>query len=277
MPAQAFEFDGPHGYRLSGKLELPDGQPQGWAIFAHCFTCGKDSLAASRLARALAARSIGVLHFDFAGLGNSGGSFSDATFAADVEDLVAAGNAMAGDGKSPTILVGHSVGGAAVLMAAGEMPGIRGVATLGAPFDTKHVLHQFDPESLQTIETQGQAEVSLAGRLFVVRKSFIEDLARHDLASRIAQLRIPLLVLHSPLDATVGIENAARIFTVAEHPKSFISLDNADHLLTRRVDADYAAAMISTWAGRYLVSEPGMTAVPHRAKALVSLNLFLHS
>jgi putative redox protein len=256
MTAQAFEFDGPRGYRLAGRLELPDGKPQGWAILAHCFTCGKDSLAATRLARALAARGIGVLRFDFAGLGNSGGSFADTTFAADVDDLVAAGNAMAGEGKPPSILVGHSLGGAAVLMAAGEMPGIRAVATLGAPFDTSHVLHQFDPQSLETIETQGQAEVSLAGRPFVVRKSFIEDLARHDLASRIAQLRIPLLVLHAPLDATVGIENAARIFTVAKHPKSFISLDNADHLLTRRVDADYAAAMISTWASRYLVSEP---------------------
>ena len=256
MTAQSFEFDGPRGYRLAGRLELPDGEPHGWAILAHCFTCGKDSLAATRLARALAARGIGVLRFDFAGLGNSGGSFADTTFAADVADLVAAGNAMAKDGKPPSILVGHSLGGAAVLMAAGEMTGIRAVATLGAPFDASHVLHQFDPQSLQTIEAQGQAEVLLAGRPFVVRKSFVEDLARHDLASRIAQLRIPLLVLHSPMDATVGIENAARIFTVAKHPKSFISLDNADHLLTRRADADYAAAMISTWASRYLASLP---------------------
>jgi len=255
MTAQSFEFDGPRGYRLAGKLELPEGPARGWAILAHCFTCGKDSLAASRVARALAAHGIGVLRFDFAGLGHSGGDFADTTFAADVDDLVAAGNAMAEDGKSPSILVGHSLGGAAVLMAAGEMPGIRAVATLGAPFDTSHVLHQFDARSLQTIETQGEAQVLLAGRPFVVRKSFVDDLARHNLASRISQLRIPLLVLHSPLDATVGIENAARIFAVAKHPKSFISLDNADHLLTRRVDADYAAAMIATWASRYLVSE----------------------
>jgi len=256
MTAQIFEFDGPRDYRLAGKLEVPAGQPQGWAILAHCFTCGKDSLASTRLARAMAARGIGVLRFDFAGLGNSGGSFADATFAADVEDLVAAGNAMARDGKPPSILVGHSLGGAAVLMAAGGMPGIRAVATLGAPFDTTHVLHQFDPQSLRAIQRLGEAEVSLAGRPFMVRKRFIEDLARHDLGSRIAQLRIPLLVLHSPLDATVGIENAARIFASAKHPKSFISLDNADHLLTRRADADYAAAMISTWASRYLDVEP---------------------
>jgi len=253
MTAHGFEFDGPRGYRLAGKLELPSGQPQGWAIFAHCFTCGKDSLAASRLARALGAHGIGVLRFDFAGLGNSGGNFADATFAADVDDLIAAGKAMALDGKPPSILVGHSLGGAAALMAANRVPGIRAVATVGAPFDTRHVLHQFDPQSLQTIETDGEAEVSLAGRPFVVRKSFIDDLSRHDVASRIAQLRIPLLVLHSPVDATVGIENAGKIFTAAKHPKSFISLDGADHLLTRRADADYAAAMISAWARRYLV------------------------
>jgi putative redox protein len=139
-------------------------------------------------------------------------------------------------------------------MAAGQMSGIRAAATLAAPFDTRHVLHQFAPQSLQTIETQGEAEVLLGGRAFVVRKSFVDDLACHNLESRIAGLRIPLLVLHSPLDSTVGIENAARIFAAAKHPKSFISLDDADHLLTRRADADYAAAMISTWASRYLIS-----------------------
>jgi len=265
MSVQTFEFDGPRGYRLSGKLDLPDNNtahgtatrtaPLGWAILAHCFTCGKDSLAATRVARALASRGIGVLRFDFAGLGSSGGRFADATFAADVDDLVAAGSAMAREGRPVSILIGHSLGGAAVLMAASEMQGIRAVATIGAPFDVTHVLHQFDQGSLQTIEAQGEAEVLLAGRLFVVRKSFVEDLARHDLASRIAQLRVPLLVMHSPLDATVGIENAGRIFAVAKHPKSFISLDGADHLLTSRADADYAAAMISTWASRFLAEK----------------------
>lgn len=252
MTSQAFEFDGPRGYRLAGRLELPDGSPRGWAILAHCFTCGRDSLAATRLARALASRGVGVLRFDFAGLGTSGGSFADTTFAADVGDLVAAGEAMARDGKPASILIGHSLGGAAVLMAAGEMSEVRAVATLGAPSEISHILHQFDPASLQIIQAQGQAEVLLGGRPFVVRKSFVDDLAQHDLVSRIAQLRIPLLVLHSPLDETVGIDNAARIFSAAKHPKSFISMDNADHLLTRRADADYAAAMISTWVDRYL-------------------------
>lgn len=252
MSTQAFEFDGPHGYRLSGKLDVPDGEAVGWAILAHCFTCGKDSLAATRVSRALAARGIGVLRFDFAGLGASGGSFSNTTFAADVDDLIAASKALAAQGKAPSILIGHSLGGAAVLMAAGEIPGIRAVATIGAPFDVAHVLHQFDADSLKTIETKGEAEVLLAGRPFVVRKSFVDDLRTHDLASRIAQLHIPLLVMHSPLDATVGIDNAARIFAAAKHPKSFISLDDADHLLMDKGDADYAAAMISTWAGRFL-------------------------
>lgn len=252
MTAQAFEFDGPRGYRLAGRMELPDGQVRGWAILAHCFTCGKDSLAATRVARALAAHGIGVLRFDFAGLGASGGSFADATFAADVEDVRAAGRALAEAGKPPTILIGHSLGGAAALAAAGEMPGVRAVATIAAPFDVSHVLHHIDPASLDAIRTLGEAEVMLAGRPFMVRRGFVDDLARHDQAARIAQLRVALLVLHSPADATVGIENAARIFAAARHPKSFISLDDADHLLTRRADADYAADMIATWAGRYL-------------------------
>lgn len=252
MATQVFEFDGPRGYRLSGKLDVPDGEAAGWAILAHCFTCGKDSLAATRVSRALAARGIGVLRFDFAGLGASGGSFRDTTFAADVDDLIAAGRALAKQNRAPSILIGHSLGGAAALMAAGEIPGIRAVATIGAPFDVAHVLHQFDAHALEEIENKGEAEVLLAGRPFVVRKSFVDDLRQHDLGARIGRLHIPLLVMHSPLDATVGIDSAARIFAAARHPKSFISLDNADHLLTDKRDADYAAAIIATWAGRFL-------------------------
>lgn len=252
MTGQSFDFEGPRGYRLSGRIEQPESAPRGWALFAHCFTCGKDSLAATRIARALALHGIGVLRFDFAGLGASGGCFAETSFAADVADLVAAGEAMATAGKEPALLVGHSLGGAAVLMAAGALPAVRAVATLGTPFEVTHVLHQFDPASLATIEAAGEAEVQLAGRPFVVRRSFIEDLRRHDLAARIADLRRPLLILHGPRDTAVGIDNAARIFAVARHPKSFISLDDADHLLTRREDADYAAALITAWAGRYL-------------------------
>lgn len=251
MPSQSFDFEGPRGYRLAGRMEQPDGEVRGWAILAHCFTCGKDHLAASRVARTLAAYGIGVLRFDFAGLGSSGGNFADATFAADVDDLVAASRAMQAVGKVPSLLVGHSLGGAAVLASAGAMPDIRAVVTIAAPFDVAHVLHQIDPAALERIEAQGEAEVLLAGRPFVVRRSFVDDLRRHDQGARIAALHRPLLVMHAPGDTTVGIDNANRIFMAAKHPKSFVSLDDADHLLTRRADADYVGALIAAWVSRY--------------------------
>lgn len=251
MPSQSFDFEGPRGYRLAGRMEQPDGEVRGWAILAHCFTCGKDHLAASRVARTLAAHGIGVLRFDFAGLGSSGGNFADATFAADVDDLVAASRAMQADGKVPSLLVGHSLGGAAALASAGAMPDIRAVVTIAAPFDVAHVLHQIDPAALERIEAQGEAEVLLAGRPFVVRRSFVDDLRRHDQGARIAALHRPLLVMHAPGDTTVGIDNANRIFMAAKHPKSFVSLDDADHLLTRRADADYVGALIAAWVTRY--------------------------
>jgi putative redox protein len=254
MSAEAFEFNGPRGYRISGRLELPDDTPQGWAILVHCFTSGEHSSAASRLARALAARGIGVLRFNFAGQEEAGGPLADTTFATDVEDLVAAGEAMARAGKSPSILVGHSFGGVAVLMAAAQMPGIRAAATLGAPFDIGRVLHESARTSLQAFEAGDEVEVSMSGQPFVLRKSFVDKLARHDFASSIAGLQIPLLILHSPQDATVSIENAARIFTAAKFDKIFTSLDKADHLLTQGSDADYAAARVSSWASGNLGS-----------------------
>lgn len=252
MASRSFEFESPKGYQLSGRIEQPETTPRGWAIMTHCFTCGKESLASVRLARALALAGIGVLRFDFAGLGSSGGAFAEGGFAADVGDLVAAGAAMAAAGMAPSLLVGHSLGGAAVLAAAGDMPTIQAVATIAAPSDVGHILHQFEPDSLKHIEAEGEAEVLLANRPFVVRKSFIDDARQQNLEARIAQLRRPLLILHAPRDATVGIENASRIFAAAKHPKSFVSLDDADHLLTRRADADYAATIIAAWASRYL-------------------------
>lgn len=252
MTGSIFDFKSPQGYSLSGKIEQPETTSRGWAILAHCFTCGKESLAAARLARALALTGIGVLRFDFAGLGKSGGAFKNTTFAADVGDLVAASEAMTVAGMAPSLLVGHSLGGAAVLSAAGRMPGIRAVATIGAPADAAHVLHLFNQETLDRIETEGEAEVTLGQRPFVFRKTFVDDIRAHDLTTRIAQLHRPLLVLHAPRDTTVGIENASRIFEAAKHPKSFISLDDADHFLSRREDADYAATVIAAWAARYL-------------------------
>jgi len=252
MGLQVFDFDGPHGYRLSGRIAEPEGAPRGWAVFAHCFTCGKDSLAASRVTRALAAHGVGVLRFDFAGLGASGGTFADSSFAADVEDLVAAGCAMAAAGREPALLIGHSLGGASALMAAGAMPSIRAVVTIGAPFDVAQVLRLFDAASLDAIEADGEAQVHLAGRPFVVRRTLIDGLRRHDPRTRIAELARPLLIMHAPGDDTVSIDNATRIFAAARHPKSFVSLDDADHLLTRQADADYVAALVTAWSSRYL-------------------------
>lgn len=252
MASRMFDFTGGGGHRLSGRLEAPETTPRGWAIFAHCFTCGKDSHAAFRVARALSRAGIGVLRFDFAGIGNSAGSLGDGGFAADVDDLVAAAQAMAQAGMPPSLLVGHSLGGAAAISAATSLPSIRAVATIGAPANVSHVLTQFDPDELDRVMRDGQAEVHLSGRRFVIKRSFVENIGRHNVEERAAGLGRPLLIMHSPRDELVGIEHASRIFLAAKHPKSFISLDMADHLLTRPDDANYAAQLIGTWASRYL-------------------------
>jgi putative redox protein len=260
MDTRTFDFDGHAGFRLAGRLEMPPESALGWAILAHCFTCGKDHLAAARVAKALARRGIGTLRFDFAGLGKSGGEFAESTFAGDTSDLVAASQAMADEEMAPSLLVGHSLGGAAALAAAGRMPTIRAVATIGAPFDVAHVLRQFDPSVLARIESDGETEVLLAGRSFRVGKGFVDDAQHQALGPLIGALRRPLLVLHAPRDGTVGIENANLIFAAARHPKSFISLDDADHLLSQKEDAEFAAAVIATWAQRYLPA-PGSQAL----------------
>ena len=255
MQTRPFDFVGAAGQKLSGRLDLPDHPPRGYALFAHCFTCTKNSLAAVRIARALAGRGFGVLRFDFTGLGGSEGKFADGGFSGDVNDLRAAADQMSQAGMAPKLLVGHSLGGAAVLAAAAELPEIAAVATVAAPFDVQHVTALFKG-GLETILEKGEAEVNLGGRPFTIRRSFVDDLRNHDQGARIAQLRHPLLVLHSPVDQTVGIENASSIFLAARHPKSFVSLDNADHLLTRETDATYAADVIASWASRYLEPEP---------------------
>jgi uncharacterized OsmC-like protein/pimeloyl-ACP methyl ester carboxylesterase len=252
MPSQAFVFSGSNGREVEGTLEPPTATPRGWAIFAHCFTCGKNSLAAVRVSRALARAGIGVLRFDFAGTGEEQSVPEHPTFATNVSDLEAAANAMTAAGIPPALLIGHSLGGTAAVVAAGQLPEIAAVATISAPSDIEHVLQQIAPEDLKRIETDGEAQVDIAGRPFLIRRSFLDDCRKHDVEAHAVALRRPLLVLHAPLDAVVGIENASRLFQAARHPKSFVSLDQADHLLTKVEDANYTASMIAAWASRYL-------------------------
>jgi uncharacterized OsmC-like protein/alpha-beta hydrolase superfamily lysophospholipase len=251
MASQPFEFTGAQGQRLVGRMGRPEGPVHAFALFAHCFTCTMNSVAAVRIARALTLRGIGVLRFDFTGLGRSGGSFADSSFSGSVQDVLAAAQAMAAAGAAPGLLVGHSLGGAAVLAAAADLPQVRAVATIAAPFDVQHVAGLLK-DGLEALERDGQAEVQIGGRPFLLRRGFVDDLRRHDQGERIAGLRRALLVLHGPRDATVGIDNASSIFQAARHPKSFVSLDDADHLLTRQADAEYAADVIAAWASRYL-------------------------
>lgn len=252
MARTKFTFASGNCSQLSGHLEAPEGTPRGWAIFAHCFTCGKDSLAAAHISRALSRAGIGVLRFDFAGTGISGGSAEAVNFASDVEDLRAAAKAMAAAGMSPSLLVGHSLGGAAAIVAATGLPDIAAVATIGAPADLEHILRVFQPSDLDSIASEGEVSVEIAGRPFIIRRSFIDAIAEVDVEKSVACLRRPVLVMHSPLDQIVGIDHASRMFVAARHPKSFISLDTADHLLTNAADANYAAAMIAAWANRFL-------------------------
>lgn len=243
-------------HRLAARLDLPVGSLsadglRGMAIFAHCFTCTKDILAARRISEGLAAQGIGVLRFDFTGLGHSGGEFANSGFTGNVRDIVAAARWLEGTHRAPDILIGHSLGGAAVLAAAAQLPALKGVVTIGAPADPAHVAHLFE-SSREEILANGSADVRIAGRQFKICKSFLDDLdgqKQHDL---IAGLRKDLLILHAPRDEIVGIDNASAIFLAAKHPKSFVSLDAADHLLSKPADAEFAAQIISAWATRLL-------------------------
>jgi putative redox protein len=254
MPKQRVEFPSPSGDSLAGLLDTPDQAPRAWALFAHCFTCSKDSKAAAFIARSLAEAGFGVLRFDFTGLGDSEGDFANTHFSGNVDDLVAAADWLRAQHGVPALLIGHSLGGAAVLAAAERIPDARAVVTVGAPFEPSHVLHQLG-EDRARIERDGQAQVSLAGRNFTVKRAFLADLAAQPQAERIRSLHRPLLVLHAPDDTTVRVDNARQIFELARHPKSFVALDGADHLLNRASDARFAASVIAAWAQRYLPDE----------------------
>lgn len=258
MPSSTCTFPNSRGDALAARLDLPpDGAPVAFALFAHCFTCSKDLQAAGRISRALTDAGYGVLRFDFTGLGESEGDFSETGVSTNVADLVAAARYLGEAYEAPRVLVGHSLGGAAVVLAAAELPSIRAVATIGAPFQVRHVEHLIDAGlpgdlGLEAIYDAGEARLTIGGRRFTVRQEFLDDLGTHRMEAAVAGLGRPLLVLHSPVDRTVGIENAADLFRAARHPKSFVSLDTADHLLSDPADAAYAGTVIAAWATRYL-------------------------
>src|SRR5215212_4978098 len=233
MPSERFEFPNARGEKLAASLERPTGSPVAYALFAHCFTCGKDNLAAKRIAEGLTARGIAVLRFDFTGLGASEGEFVNTTFSSNVADLVAAANHLRKVFRAPAILIGHSLGGAAVLAAASQVAEARAIATIAAPADPAHVAGLFR-QHVADIHEKGEVEVALAGRPFRIRKEFLDDIAMQKLEHCLRDLREALLLLHSPTDDLVGIENASAIFAAAKHPKSFVSLQGADHLLSKR-------------------------------------------
>jgi putative redox protein len=245
------EFPGSHGLTLAARLDMPQGTPTAYAVFAHCFTCSKDSKAASYISSSLAAAGIAVLRFDFTGLGGSEGDFSNTGFSSNLDDLVAAADFLRAEYEAPKLLVGHSLGGAAVLAAAPRIDEVVAIATVNAPADPAHVIHNFG-SSLEEIEATGEAKVSLGGRPFVIRKSFVDDARAQKVNAILPNLRRALLVMHAPRDKIVDISNAQDIFVPAKHPKSYISLDDADHLLSRRDDALYAGMVMAAWAARYL-------------------------
>ncbi|NJN45469.1 MAG: alpha/beta fold hydrolase [Candidatus Competibacteraceae bacterium] len=252
-------FPGYQGDLLAARLDHPAGECHGYALFAHCFSCSKEVLTAVRISQALAKRGIAVLRFDFTGLGSSGGEFANTNFSSNVQDLIQAAQFLREHYQAPAILIGHSLGGAAVLAAAGLIPEVRAVATLNAPSDVAHVGHFFT-DAIPAIHAQGEMEVTLVGRKFRIKKQFLDDIAEQNLLQRVSELRKPLLIFHSPVDEVVNIDHASRLYGAAKHPKSFVSLDDADHMVSRVADADFVANVLTAWASRYLtvVTQPAV-------------------
>ncbi|HQZ34027.1 MAG TPA: alpha/beta fold hydrolase [Ilumatobacteraceae bacterium] len=265
---QRVTFTGSRATPLAGRLDLPAGPPRAFALFAHCFTCSKDILAAGRIAAELNGQGIGVLRFDFTGLGSSDGDFANTDFSSNLDDLRLAAAWLRENHAAPQLLIGHSLGGAAMIAVAADLPEVRAVATIGAPADVAHITQLFSPQ-LPEIEEQGRAMVDIAGRCFTIRREMLDDLATHSIMERAGTLRAALLVVHAPTDNVVGIDNAAQIFTAARHPKSFLALDGADHLLTRTADAIYAARMIACWSQPYIIDEHPAAPSPQASAPVV--------
>ena len=260
IESRKIEFPGSTGSNLAARLDVP-ANPRAFALFAHCFTCGKDVFAAVRIADALTARGIAVLRFDFTGIGGSEGDFANTNFSSNIQDLIAAADYLRKNHAAPSLLIGHSLGGAAVLAAAPHVPEATAVVTIGAPASAAHVTHNFAAD-LAEINEKGTAKVTLSGRSFTITKQFLDDVAEQNVLAGLAKLKKALLVCHAPRDEYVGIDNATQIFTTARHPKSFLSLDTADHLLRKREDAIYLAEVIAAWASRYLPAAEKSATLP---------------
>jgi uncharacterized OsmC-like protein/fermentation-respiration switch protein FrsA (DUF1100 family) len=258
MRTERFDFPNAKGEKLAALIDRPLGKPRAYALFAHCFTCGKDNLTARRISEQLANAGIATMRFDFTGLGMSEGEFANTHFSSNVEDLILAARHLKETYGAPAILIGHSLGGAAVLAAAPKIADARAAVTIAAPSDPAHVTNLFK-DQIGAIREKGEVEVALAGRPFHIRREFLDDVAEKKLHESLAALRKALLIFHSPTDAQVGIDNATRIFVAARHPKSFVSLAGADHLLSKKSDAVYVANVIAAWVGRYLDQPPNMT------------------
>lgn len=252
MISKKVKFTNAQGHELAARIELPDNElPKGFALFTHCFTCNKNLTAVRNIGKALTNSGIAVLRFDFTGLGESEGEFENTNFSSNVEDLLSAAQFLEQNYAAPKIIIGHSLGGAAVVFAANKLPSIKAVATIGAPSNPKHVSHLFKP-GIEEINKNGEATLIIGGREFKIQKHFLDDINEKNMDVALKSLKVALLVLHSPQDTTVGIENASQIYKCAWHPKSFISLDGADHLLTNKEDSIYVGKMIANWSERYI-------------------------
>jgi putative redox protein len=248
---EKIKFKNNQGQNLAALLELPNEKPLGYAIFAHCFTCNKNLIAVRNIGRALTSKGIAVFRFDFTGLGESEGEFEDTNFTSNVDDLIAAADYLKTNYEAPSILIGHSLGGAAVLFATHQIPSIKAVITIGAPSNPSHVSHLFE-NSISEINEKGVAKLSIGGRPFKIKEQFLNDIKSQKIENATASLNVPILIFHSPIDTTVGIDNASKIYKSAKHPKSFISIDKADHLLSNRDDSEFVGFMIAAWSKRYL-------------------------
>lgn len=270
MKRTRVRFRNRQGEALSGLIDWPVGRtPTAFALFAHCFTCTKNIRAATHISEALAHSGMAVMRFDFTGLGQSEGEFADSNFSGNVQDLISAAEYLSREHQAPKILIGHSLGGTAVLHAARSIPESVAVATIGSPADAAHVAHLVQSKRPE-IDEQGKAEVLLAGRPFTIKKQFLDDLENQPAPETLRDLNRALAVFHSPVDTVVDVSNAAEIFTNARHPKSFISLDQADHLLSKESDARYVGAVLAAWSGRFIDASGKDATLPQREGKVVA-------